>query len=134
MSTFHLQIVTPDGLLFDGQAEKIVVRTTEGDVCILKSHADYVSAVATGAARITMDGGKQRIAACSGGLISVKGDITRLAADTFEWAENIDIERARRAKERAEMALRKAVDFEYKAAELKLKRALTRIHVGEESK
>ncbi len=47
MNTFHLQIVTPDGLMFDGDAEKLLVRTTEGDVGIMSGHCDYVTPVDT---------------------------------------------------------------------------------------
>lgn len=134
MKTFHLQIVTPDGLMFDGQAEKILVRTTEGDVGILSGHSDYVSPVAIGLARITMENGDTKSAACSGGLLSVKGKVTRLVADTFEWAENIDVERAKRAKDRAEKIMHTASEYEEKAAEIKLKRAITRINVVESIK
>lgn len=88
MNTFHLQIVTPDGLMFDGSAEKVIVRTTVGDVGILANHADYVSPVASGKAKITLDSGETKTAVCSGGLISVRRGITRIAADTFEWTEN----------------------------------------------
>ena len=51
MNTFHLQIVTPDGLMFDGDAEKLLVRTTEGDVGIMSGHCDYVTPVDTGVAK-----------------------------------------------------------------------------------
>jgi F-type H+-transporting ATPase subunit epsilon len=132
MKTFHLQIVTPDGLLFDGIAEKILVRTTEGDVGILGGHADYVSPVATGVTKVTLEGGNVKFAACSGGFVSVKGGETRLVANTFEWAEDIDVARAHKAQERAEEKLKNATDYEERAAEIKLKRALTRIHVGED--
>lgn len=130
MSTFHLQIVTPDGLMFDGQAKKALVRTTEGDVGILAGHADYVSPVATGVAKITLENGDTKIAACSGGLLSVKRSVMRIAADTFEWAEDIDIERARRSKEKAEKRLKESSDYEESAAEIKLKRAIARIRAG----
>ena len=56
MNTFHLQIVTPDGLMFDGDAEKLLVRTTEGDVGIMSGHCDYVTPVDTGVARVTTNG------------------------------------------------------------------------------
>lgn len=131
MATFHLQIVTPDGLMFDGQVERILVRTTEGDVGIMKGHSEYVSPVATGVTRVTAEDGSVRAAACSGGLISVSGDLTRLVAGTFEWSEDIDLERARAAKERAEAKLKEASEYEEKAAEIKLRRALTRIYVKE---
>ena len=50
MSTFHLKISTPDGLLFDGEVERIRARMIDGDVCLLAHHADYVSAVGAGEA------------------------------------------------------------------------------------
>lgn len=134
MNTFHLQIVTPDGLMFDGQAQRVLVRTTEGDVGIMSGHSDYVSPVATGEARVTMEDGSVRSAACSGGLVSVQSDVTRIVASTFEWAQDIDIERARAAKQRAEEKLAKSSDYEERAAEIKLQRALTRIRVGENMK
>ena len=56
MNTFHLQIVTPDGLMFDGDAEKLLVRTTEGDVGIMSGHCDYVTPVDTRVARVTSNG------------------------------------------------------------------------------
>ena len=69
MSTFHLQIVTPDGGFFDGEAEKLIVRAIDGDVCILARHSPYVTALGTGEARVTIDG-KRRRAACAGGMLA----------------------------------------------------------------
>ena len=43
MATFHLQIVTPDRMVYDGQAERVIVRTLRGDVCILARHIDYAA-------------------------------------------------------------------------------------------
>ena len=109
MSTFHLQIVTPDGGFFDGEAEKLIVRAIDGDVCILARHSPYVTALGTGEARVTIDG-KRRRAACAGGMLAVTKDNVRLVATTFEWAEDIDADRAQRAKERAEQLIEKAKD------------------------
>lgn len=130
MSTFHMQIVTPDGMFFDGQAQKAVVRTTEGDVCILAGHADYVAPVATGLSRITDENGQEKTAASSGGLISVKNGTMRLVATTFEWSEDIDVERAKRAKDKAEKILLSAEMKERKIAEAKLRRAIARIQAS----
>ncbi|MCD8180257.1 MAG: F0F1 ATP synthase subunit epsilon [Firmicutes bacterium] len=85
MNTFHLQIVTPDGLMYDGQARKIVVRTAEGDACILSGHADYVTPAAAGQSRVTDENGAEKTAWCQDGLLSVKKGLVRLAADEFEW-------------------------------------------------
>ena len=56
MSTFHLQIVTPDGGFFDGEAEKLIVRAIDGNVCILPRHSPYVSALGTGEACVVING------------------------------------------------------------------------------
>lgn len=129
-TTFELQIVTPDGQFFSGQAEKVLVRTIAGDVCILAHHIDYVTALGMGTAKVTVDG-KDRHAACIGGMLTVAGGAVCIAATTFEWAEDIDVERAKRARQRAEDRLKaKAPDSdrrEIEMAEAKLKRALVRI-------
>ena len=69
MATFHLQIVTPDRKVFDGEAEKIIVRTLGGDVCILAHHIDYVAPLGIGEARVADENGNVRRAACAGGML-----------------------------------------------------------------
>ncbi len=129
MATFHLQIVTPDGGFYDGEAEKLIVRAIDGDVCILPKHSPYVTALGTGKASVVIDG-RRRDAACAGGMLAVTKNGVRLVSTTFEWAEDIDAERARRAKERAEEQLQKAKDkHELEKAQARLKRALTRLSV-----
>ena len=131
MRTFHLEIVTPDGLVFDGEAESLLVHTTEGDAEILRGHMDYIATVDVGRARVMEAGGKCRLASCAGGFLSVTKDHVRLVAVTFEFAENIDEKRAIAAKERAERAIANAKDRKVKQlAEAKLARALNRIHIA----
>lgn len=130
MSGFHLQIVTPDGEFFDGSAERVKVRTISGDVAILAGHIPYVTALGIGEATVTVDGNTRR-AAANGGMLSVTPEIVRVVATTFEWAENIDMERAKRAKEKAEDRIKKAQDAkELELAKAKLSRALVRLNVG----
>ncbi len=131
MRPFHLQIVTPEGILFDGEAESLLAHTVEGDVEILAGHTELFAPLAIGRARVTADGEK-RIAACSGGFLSVlKGEV-KLAAVTFEFADMLDINRANAAKERAEEVLSAVRDAkEERIAKAKLARALTRISVYE---
>ena len=127
MTPFSLKIVTPDGLIYDGMAEKLVVRTTGGDVCILARHMDYVAPLGMGMAIVEADG-KRRAAACIGGMLSVKaGDVT-LVPTTFEWAENIDLKRAEASYERASQTLQKdsVSDTEIALAEARMRRALVR--------
>ena len=127
MTPFSLKIVTPDGLIYDGEAEKLVVRTTGGDVCILARHLDYVAPLGMGMA-IVEQNGKRRMAACIGGMLSVKGGDVTLVPTTFEWAENIDLKRAEASYDRAAKALKKdnASDTEIALAEARMRRALVR--------
>ena len=131
MATFHLQIVTPDRKVFDGEAEKIIVRTANGDVCILARHIDYAAPLGIGEARVTDAEGNTRIAACSGGMIGVSAGEARVMATTFEWAEDIDLSRAEKAQQAAQAKLAEMDhhDKEFAVTEAKLKRALARIHV-----
>ena len=92
MATFHLQIVTPDRMVYDGEAEKIIVRTVGGDVCILARHIDYAAPLGIGEARVTDAEGNTRIAACAGGMLGVSAGEARVMATTFEWAEDIAVE------------------------------------------
>ena len=126
--TFQLQIVTPDGLAFEGEAEKLSVRTQDGIIGILARHIDYVAPLGMGEAVITDAEGNVRRAACIGGMVSVHGGKVRLVATTFEWAEQIDLERAKAAeqKARAVMARQGLSDRDFKLAEAKLHRALVR--------
>lgn len=131
MRNFKLEIVTPDGLAFSGEAESLLVHTDSGDVEILAGHMDYMASVATGRARIIV-GGVSKYASCSGGFLTVTRDGVRLAAVTFEFAESIDLDRAKKAKERAEAKLAAETDErEIALAKARLERALTRIKVAD---
>ena len=131
MREFHLQIATPDGVKFDGHAESLLIKCSEGDVEILAGHTDLVSALGIGRARIKADG-KSRTASVSGGFISVSKDKVEVVATTFDYADEIDTKRAEEAKERAEAAMREAKnDAEIEHARLKLMRAINRIKVSE---
>ena len=131
MSAFHLQIVTPDGCAFDGEAEALRLRTTEGYVSIRAHHADYLAALDIGVVTVTVDG-MARDAACGGGFLSVEKGEVRLVATTFEYAETIDLERAKAAEERAKQRIAAAnEEKEIALARVKLARALNRISVAE---
>ena len=130
MTEFDLQIVTPDGLMFEGKAQKVIVRTTEGDVGILAKHTNYVAALSIGVARIITADGERR-GACAGGMLSVTDGIVRIAASTFEWSEDIDIARAKKAKEKAEKKLADSKsEYEHNLAEIKLKKSLARLNAS----
>ena len=131
MTPFKLKIVTPDGLIYDGEAEKLIVRTIGGDVCILARHMDYVAPLGMGQA-IVESNGNRRTAACIGGMLSVSNYEVTLVPTTFEWADKIDVERAERSYERADKILHDtdATDTDIALAEARLHRALVRKSVA----
>lgn len=86
MKNFHLQIVTPDGLVFDGDAGQISVRSIDGEVAILAGHIPYVTALADGDCRVYVEN-EIKHAHCSGGLLSVTKEIVRLISSDFDWKE-----------------------------------------------
>ncbi len=131
MKTFRLQIVTPDRLVYDGQAESIRIRTTVGDVQILAGHMDMVAALGIGKAKFRTENGEEKSASAAGGFLSVSGNEVKVIATTFELAEEIDLRRAESAKERAEAILQSAKDArQEELAKVRLARALNRISVG----
>lgn len=135
MTTFSLKIVTPDGIQFDGQAEELVVRTTSGDTGIMAGHISYVAPLGMGQATVVVDGQK-RHAACIGGMVSVVNGNVTLVPTTFEWADQIDVERALSSKNRAEgvLADKTSCDTDIVLAKARLKRALVRTSVAGDRK
>ena len=135
MTTFSLKIVTPDGIQFDGQAEELVVRTTSGDTGIMAGHISYVAPLGMGQATVVVDGQK-RYAACIGGMVSVVNGNVTLVPTTFEWADQIDVERALSSKNRAEgvLADKTSSDTDIVLAKARLKRALVRTSVAGDRK
>lgn len=129
MNAFHLQIVTPDGLVYDGEAVQLSVRAISGDLGILANHIDMVTALGMGPASVRLDeSSAPRKAACIGGLLTVNSGSVKLVATTFEWAEDIDKQRAENAYQRAKSVLedKNTSERDLKLAEAKLKRALVR--------
>ena len=131
MSTYALQIVTPEGLRLDTQVEALHLRTSDGYVSIRTGHADYIATLDIGIVTVTVEG-KERKAACGGGFLTVSRGEARLLATSFEYAEDIDVARAQAAQRRAEAqiaASKEAADIDL--AKVKLARALNRLKVAE---
>ncbi len=131
MNTFPLKIVTPDGIRFDGEAQELIVRTTSGDTGILAGHMNYVAPLGMGRATI-VTAGETRYGACIGGMVSVvKGSVT-LVPTTFEWADQIDVDRAKASQSRAQQILddKTSTDTDILLAKARLMRALVRTSVA----
>lgn len=132
MTPFNLQILTPDKEFYSGETENLIVRTTVGDKGILARHEDYVAALPIGKLKVKIDG-SFRTAAVSEGIVKVSKEKTVVLVQSCEWADEIDIDRAKAAKEAAETRLKASEkeDREYLIAEYKLKRAINRIETSE---
>lgn len=131
MSTYHLTIATPERIVYDSEAQNLIVRTTSGEIGILRGHSPYVAPLAIGRLKVTDGDGKVLVAALSGGMIKVDPDEVTLLADTCEWAEEIDVERAERARDRAQHYIENPTELHtVEVADAKLRRAMNRIDIG----
>lgn len=132
MKTFKLQIITPDKILYDDNAEQVIVRTSEGDVGILAGHENYAAILPSGVLKLTADG-KEIYAAIASGFIKVNyNKDVKIIASAAEWGKDIDIIWAKKSKEDALNKIKYAeTKSQMTRAELKLKRAANRIKVSE---
>ena len=131
MSAFPLQIITPEKIFFEGEVQRLIDRTTEGDVGILAKHEKYVAALPSGPVKITMADGTERIAALSGGAVKVSPERTAILANAVEWAEDIDVDWAKRSEEDARRRVENSQNQQdLQFAEMKLQRALNRLRVS----
>ena len=132
--TYHLQIVTPDGQCYDGQAVRLIIPTIHGQVGILARHINYVTALGMGQAKVVTEDG-ERWAACIGGMMAVTNGDVKVVATTFEWADQIDVERAKASIARAEAMLadpnKDAHTVQY--ANARIKRARVRLSAAEKT-
>ncbi len=129
MATFRLQVVSMDGLEYDGEVQRVKLRTIHGDLAILARHMNYVTAIGMGTATVVFEDGTERKAACIGGMLSMMNNHCRVIPTTWEWGDEIDLERAMEAKKRAEERLQDSnLELVQRVnAEAKLYRALVRI-------
>ena len=131
MNKLILKIVSPDGEIFSGEAKSIIVTTVNGELQVLAGHADLIAPLSTGRAKLTLTDGTERSAAVSGGFILVTKEETKVVATTFEFADEIDLERANAAKLKSEEALKAAKEEkDAEVAKAKLMRAISRISVA----
>ena len=132
MTPFKLQIITPEKTFFDGETEQIIVRTTVGDAGILNGHEPYCAALGIGQMRIMVDGAF-KCAATSGGIIKVSKEKTVILVQSCEWADEIDVDRAKASMARAEKMLENPKDAHtVQYANARIKRARVRLSVAEQ--
>lgn len=126
----NLEVITPERLVLREEVDEVVVPGLTGELGILPDHTPLISQLKTGVLSYRQGNQNRRIHV-SGGFIEVASDNVSILSDVAEKPEEIDVERAQRAKERAERRLAsRGEDIDFDRAELKLQRALTRIQVG----
>lgn len=136
MSTFLLEIVTPEHVVFSHEVNSLTVRGVEGELGILPSHIPLVTPLQVAPIVVKTEGRNLSIAV-HGGFVEVQSDKVIVLAESAEMPEEIDVERAIAARERAErrLAARNNQDrVDHRRAELALQRAITRINVSSKSK
>lgn len=130
MANFQLTVVTPGYNFYDDKVDKVIVRTTTGDIGVLSGHISYVAPLDIGSIEIITGSTKKR-AAVAGGMIKIGKDRTTILTDSCEWVDQIDVDRAKKAAERAKAYIAKPTDLHTEeVAEVKLKRAINRINLG----
>ncbi|HWO98598.1 MAG TPA: F0F1 ATP synthase subunit epsilon [Bacillus sp. (in: firmicutes)] len=131
MKTINVSVVTPDGPVYEADVEMVSTRAQSGELGILAGHIPLVAPLQIGAVRLKK-GSSTELVAVSGGFLEVRPDKVTILAQAAEKAEEIDVERAKESKQRAEQRLQgKQDDVDFKRAELSLKRAINRIEVGQ---
>jgi len=131
VSKMTVEVVTPERVVYSGQAEMVIARGVEGDLGILPNHMPLVTPLKIAPVRIKVEGGQETKVAVSGGFMEVRGDKVTILAETAELPGDIDVERAKAAKERAEKRLAERYpDLDVKRAERALQRALARLDVA----
>jgi len=125
---FKVQVITPLGDNKTMETSILNVRTTTGDMGILSNHMPIVAMLQISMMSTIEEDGRHRYAV-AGGVLYFADNVATILTDAIERSDEIDIERARRAKERAERAL-KDPNSDIRKAEVSLKRALNRIDVA----
>ena len=131
MAELTIEIVTPTGVLYSGSCTSCTAPGAEGQFQILEGHAALMANLEIGEMRIE-DSGKEKHLATSGGFLEVKDNFIAIVAESAEFADKIDIERAKEAEKRARERLEKSEehDIDVQRAQLALARAINRIKIS----
>ncbi len=136
-TVFDLEFVTPEQEVFHGAVRSVVFPAADGLMGVLPNHAPMLSAVEMGELRVVEESGQEKLLFVSDGFLEVSDNLCRILADVGERAEDIDVERARRAEQRARERLQKRKEsqseIDFLRAELALRRALQRLHIARDA-
>ena len=128
---FRLQVISPDRIFYDGDVEMVELKTSEGEMGVLKGHIPLTAILVPGVLKIKEDGQVKK-AALHDGFVEIFQDHMTILAESCEWPEEIDVNRAKEAKIRAERRLSSGEDnVNLARAEMALRKSLIRIELGQ---
>lgn len=132
MKPFKCILATPERKLFDKEIVQATLPVADGEVTVLAEHVPYIAALKAGEMRLMDEAGKEENIAISSGFLEFGKNILTVLADTAELAHEIDIERAKKAVERAEQAKKEKNlgDIEYATVAAQLEKELARLRVA----
>src|SRR4051794_23214845 len=123
----QVELVSPERILFSGEAEMVSCRTAGGDIAFLPGHAPFLGALEIHPVTITLTGGGEEVAAVHGGVVEVSNNRVIILSDEAELRDHIDVEQALRDKAEAE---RRLMDTDDTDCEAQLRRAHVRLVVA----
>ena len=128
LKKFQLEVISPERIFYDGEVEMVELTTIEGGIGVCANHIPLTTIVAPGIMTITEGGGQLKEAAVLEGFMEITQEKVTILAQSCEWPDEIDINRAREAKERAERRIKSNDEnINLSRAELALKKSLVRI-------
>jgi F-type H+-transporting ATPase subunit epsilon len=120
----HVEVVSPERVVFSGEATQVITRTSSGDIAFLAGHAPFLGDLTESHTRIFLLDGRVLDVAVHGGFVEVNHNKVSILSDLAELSDDIDVGRARLAKERAEEQMKHEHDAEVEAS---LRRAHARL-------
>ncbi len=131
---FHLEIVTPRGVIFNGGVESLSAPGMTGRYQVLRSHAPLLTSLKIGEVKVLDADGTNRRYAISGGFVEVRNNSVIVLADAAESAEEIDVDRAKKARDRSKKRIaEKNPQTDLDRARVALQRALNRLKIADGS-
>jgi len=128
---YRLEVISPERVMIDTQARSIQIETEDGSMGVLVNHAPLVAPVVPSVLNLVKGDGSTDSFAVGGGFLEVANNHVRLLVDSAEHPDQIDVDRAERARQRARerLAARGKGDIDFARAEVALRRAIARLKV-----
>jgi F-type H+-transporting ATPase subunit epsilon len=130
---FKLEIVTPKKIVYSGEVQSFTAPGVVGSFQVLYNHAPLLSAVGVGEVKLRDSQGNEMRYATSGGFVDVVKNSVTMLAETAERADEIDVQRAQAAKERATKRIaERSTDINIDRARIALMRAINRLKIAQQ--